>query len=414
MADREQLELLASRLLDGDLSPDERAALDDAMAGDPGLREFAARLQRVHDRVNLLANQRLPQDFTARVLQGIEVEAPVLHLPFAWAHWAAAAAVMLTLGLLVGAAVINNSGRPSDVDPIAIKPDIPDGSIGPVVRGPSASVVAFSQGQLELLSQQGISRTSRFEGELSLPAEVAAPADTYAVVEVKGGTAVLSPGARARLNDTDLDGLPDFEPIDGDLYLESNGGMQSRVGAINLNTQGGVTLRHTSEGYRAEPSHGITRAGELELSHRQWAKLYGGMQVSDRDQTALDDWAIRGRADAIKLQLRKLLGPNFDKIPSRHWEKFDKLLCGVLSRPWERATYAYMIRFLLKHNFLEEATSEEKAAWASIAAILAEGTTESDVPVQIRDLIAQAEEAFAQNPQQLEEFKTMLRDSMER
>jgi hypothetical protein len=414
MADRIQLELLVSRLLDGDLSPVERAALDEAMAGDPALREFAAQLRRVHDKVNLLAEQRLPRDFASRVLQGIEVEAPVLRLPVAWAHWAAAAAVMLTLGLLVGAAVINNGGRPGDVDRIAIKPDLPHGAVGPVARGPSASVVAFSRGQLELLSLQGREVTSRFEGELSLPAEVSAPADTYAVVEVKGGTAVLSPGARARLDDTDLDGLPDFEPIDGDLYLESTGGMQSRVGSVNLNTQGGVTLRDTNEGYRAEPSHGITRAGELELSHRQWAKLYGGVQVSDREQTTLDDWAIRGRADAIKLQLRKLLGANFDRIPSRHWEEFDELLCGVLSRPWERATYAYMIRFLLKHDFLEDATSDEKAAWASIAEILAEGTIEIDVPVQVRDLIAQAEKAFAQDPQQLEDIKEFLRDSMER
>jgi anti-sigma factor RsiW len=230
MADREHLELLASRLLDGDLSVAEREVLEGALANDPALREFAAELQRIHDSINLLAAQRLPADFTGHVLDGIT---PV-HNIGGWRHWAAAAAILLTVGVLVSASVLNNSGAPAPIVPIAKGGG---GVVSPpdVLRGPSASVVAFSTGNLELVSLKGREVTNRFEGELALPAEVAAPADTYAVVEVQGGTAVLSPGARARLADADADGLPDFEPIDGDLYLE--GGMQSRVGTINFDTQ---------------------------------------------------------------------------------------------------------------------------------------------------------------------------------
>jgi hypothetical protein len=163
------------------------------------------------------------------------------------------------------------------------------------------------------------------------------------------------------------------------------------------------------------PRHGVTRAGERTFTHRQFARLIpGGIEVNDREEAALDDWAIRGRADAIKGQLRKLLGTKYENIPAEHWQKFDKLLRGVLSRPWERATYAYMIRFVLKYKFFGEPTSAELDAWATIAAILAEGTTDEDVPLQIRDLIKQAEEAFAKDPQQLEDFKDMLRQSIER
>jgi anti-sigma factor RsiW len=410
MADREHLELLASRLLDGDLSPAEREVLEAAMANDPGLREFAAELERVHNSINLLATSRLPADFTDRVLD--EIQPPVIRI--VWTQVAAAAAVVLTLGVLIGAAALNNTGRPADVDPLAIR--LPEGKVEPKanVSGPSASVVAFSSGELELLSQSGREVTNRYEGQLALPAEVAAPANTYAVVEVEGGTAVLSPGARARLSDIDADGMTDFEPIDGDLYLE--GGVHSRVGTISLNTEGGVTLRRTGDGYTAEPSHGITRAGTYEVRHRQFVRLYDGLEVADRtdaNESGLDDWVISGRADAIKLQLRKLLGPEYDKIAPEHWQEFDRLLRGVLSRPWQRATYAYGLRFLLAYGFLEEPTAEERSAWATIASILAEGTTIDDVPLEWRRMFNQAEEVFAKDPQQLHEFKTMLRKAME-
>ena len=108
-----------------------------------------------------------------------------------------------------------------------------------------------------MVSLAGRERTRRFEGVLSLPAEVSAPHDTHAVIEIKGGTAVLSPGARARLTDVDADGMPDFEPLDGDLYLESSGaGMRGRLGTMSVDVDGGMTLRRTGSGYSLEPSHG--------------------------------------------------------------------------------------------------------------------------------------------------------------
>jgi hypothetical protein len=152
------------------------------------------------------------------------------------------------------------------------------------------------------------------------------------------------------------------------------------------------------------------------VRHRQFVSLYNGVEVADRtdaDSAGLDDWVIRGRADAIKLQVRKLLGPEYDKIPEQHWQQFDDLLRGVLSRPWQRATYAYGLRFLLAYGFLDDTTAEERGAWATIASILAEGTTVDDVPLEWRRMLKQAEEVFAKDPQQLQEFKAMLRKAME-
>lgn len=279
---------------------------------------------------------------------------------------------------------------------------------------PSANVVAFSDGELKLTSQQGEQLTRRFEGSISLPAEVAAPSNTHAVVEVKGGTAVLSPGARARLTDADADGIPDIEPIDGDIYLESAGAnVKSRIDGVSLSVDGGLTLRWTGAGYDAEPSHGGVLAGDTRIDFRQCASIgAGGVQVRDCPEVLLDDWAVRGRADAIKQQLKKLLGDRFDKIPAAHWERWDKFLRGVLSQPWQSATWAYAVRFFVKYDFFE-ATEEELAAWSTIADILAEGTTEADIPVQMLEAFRQAEDAFEKDPQALADFKVMLRETIE-
>ena len=423
MSDRENLELLASRFFDGDLTTAEIAELDAALEQDAELRKLHSELERVHNSINLLAASRLPADFTSRIMQGIEVEsvAPVIQFPTAgWRHWAAAAAVIMMISLLVSAAVFNNNGmRNGEV--AYTPPGSTDGAVGSgatpsVTPSPSTNMLAFSDGELEVSSQKGTQRTHRFEGSVSLPAEIKAPANTHAVFEVKGGTAVLSPGASARLTDMDADGIPDIEPMDGDIYLESSGAnMRSSVDGINISVDGGLTLRRTATGYEAEPSHGGVLAGDTRFGYRQCASFGpDGVLVRDCPEAMLDDWAVRGRADAIKQQLRKILGADFVQIPNEHWKQWDKLLRGVLSQPRQAATYAYVVRFFVKYDFFENATSQELQAWDTIANLLAEGTTEADIPVQMLGAFKQAERTFEEDPQSLADFKTMLKDSIER
>ena len=49
----------------------------------------------------------------------------------------------------------------------------------------------------------------------------------------------------------------------------------------------------------------------------------------------------------------------------------------------------------------------------AIAGILAEGTTEADIPVQMLQMFRKVEERFDENPQALEDFKQMLREHLE-
>ncbi|MBZ0137754.1 MAG: hypothetical protein K8I27_15420 [Planctomycetes bacterium] len=415
MSDREQLELLASRHFDGDLSAGEQARLDDALANDAGLRELHAELERVHNSVSLLAEARLPHGFASGILAALPDDAPVIRLaPRGWQHWAAAAAAVLVFGVLFAALVTNNGG--TGYTPIAGNPQPGGQGVGPAVpedtpyAGPKANVLVYSDGELELAGQ----RTRRFQGDVKLPAEIAAPADTHAVIEVGGGTAVLSPGSRARLADVDADGFADIEPVDGDVYLESSNGFRGRVGDVRMNVRGGVMLHRTPQGYRAIPSHGGMNLGEVSLKYRECALIGSdGILVEPCEIQRLDDWAIRGRADAIKEELKRILGAEYNSIPTEHWQQFDRLLRGVLSRPAERAASAYMLRFLLKYNFIEEATPAQRDAWGAIAGILAEGTTEADIPVQMLEMIQKFEERFDEDPEALEQFKRLVRESIE-
>lgn len=425
MSDREHLELLASRHFDGDQSPSEEAELQAALAGDPELRELHAELARIHNSLNLLSEQRLPSDFTSRILAGIEkaepAGAPILALPTrGYKHWAAAAAVLMVLGLLIGSAAFNNNGKPSDAPGVAFdKPAVPSNAVvgtGDTFTGPTTHMVAFSEGELEVVSGANRQRGLQFDGDFALPAEISAPANTHAVVSVNGGTVVMSPGAKARLVDGDADGTPDFEPIDGDLYFENSGaGMRSRVSGVNLNVEGGLTLRRTPDGYVAEPSHGGASAGDQPFVFRQCALINNdGVSISDCDQVLLDDWAIRGRVDAIKQQLKRLIGSRFEQIPTEFWAHWDKFLRGVLSQPWQSATFAYSVRFMLKYEFFEGTTETEREVFSSIADILSEGTSEKDIPLQIMEMFRSAEERFAQNPSELQDFKLTMRRYFER
>ncbi|MCA8912293.1 MAG: hypothetical protein KDB82_11360 [Planctomycetes bacterium] len=425
MSDREHLELLASRHLDGDLSPREEAELQAALDGDASLRDLHLELERVHNSMNLLSESRLPSDFTNRILSGLEkaepAGAPVLRLPTGgYKHWAAAAAILMVLGLLIASAAFNSGGKPQDASTLAFeKPSgLAGGSVGSgkTYTGPTTHVVAFSEGELEVSSGDAKQRGKQLDGDFPLPAVISAPSDTHAVVSVNGGTVVLAPGAKARLLDADADGTPDFEPIDGDLYFENSGnGMRSTVDGVNLDVDGGLTLRHTANGYLAEPSHGGALAGDQQFAFRQCALINkGGVQIQPCEDVLLDDWAIRGRVDAIREQMKRLLGDKYDRVPEQFWKHWDKFLRGVMSQPWQSATVAYSIKFLLKYDFVEQLTDAECDVFSTIADILSEGTTEKDIPVQVLEMFRSAEERFDQNPDELADFKQMMRRYFER
>jgi hypothetical protein len=155
--------------------------------------------------------------------------------------------------------------------------------------------------------------------------------------------------------------------------------------------------------------------GQTRFGFRQCASIgIGGVQVRDCPEAMLDDWAVRGRADGIKQQLKRILGERYQRIPAEHWKQWDKLLRGVLSQPSQSATYAYVVRFFVKYDFFENATTEELSAWETIADLLGQGTSEADIPVQMLEAFKQAEKTFDTDPQALADFKAMLQASIER
>ncbi len=422
---REELELLCSRSLDGDLSPAERTQLDSALEADPELRAFQARLRPVHSMVALLSDSfRLPADFRERVLR--EVEAPVIQLPTRrWTPWIAAAAVLLALGTGITAVVFNEAGVP-EAKPYVADHDkgdhgavSPDDKTGPVVETPMARVVAVSSGEIEFTDAGGnVTRNRGMDGQLSLPAQVRAPADSHATLQLGKGAVVLQKGARVRLSDVDADGVPDVEPMDGDIYLESwaQTKVRSKVDQVKVSVdRGGLSLRSTPEGYVASPSYGGATVGEMAVGYRQCATIRdNGVSVAACEDAGLEAWVIDGRADAIKLELKNLLGKRFDEITSEQWGQWDKLLKGVLSRPDERAKHSYILKLLLKHGFFEEAGEKEIEAFARIADILGEGTTEDDIAVNELRMIKEFEQALEEDPEAMRQFKRMLRDMLER
>jgi hypothetical protein len=187
------------------------------------------------------------------------------------------------------------------------------------------------------------------------------------------------------------------------------------VDGIDISVDGGLTLRRTADGYDAEPSHGDADAGGTRFGYSQCASIgANGVKVRDCKDVLLDDWAIRGRADAIKQQLHTILGDRFDRIPAQHWKNWDRFLRGVLSAPWRAATTAYTLRMLLRYNFFADATPDELQAWKAIAGLIAEGTTEADIPLQILEMLQETEKTFNQDPKALAQFKAMARDMIER
>lgn len=420
-----ELELLCSRSFSVDpadrLSVPEQDRLNQAVARDADLAELMQLLSRAHSAVSLAAEHKLPADFKARVLAGLDTAepelAPVYKLRFAAAPLLVAAALVLTLGLVFIVSAVNQIGRPAgDGFGVAAKPDPEVKPDTPVL--PTAQIYVSSSESFTVRDGANRQRTeTSMDAQVSLPAEVQAPANAHTVIKVGNGTAVLSPGSRARLSDVDADGTPNFEPVEGDLYLETRGGqVRSRIGTVDLRlSRGGVTLRRTEGGYTAMPSHGGTSVGGRNVALRQCAFVgEDGVRLDACDANGLDEWAVSGRVDAIKHEVRKLLGARFDQIGAERWQGWEKMLRGVLTRPSESASHAYSIRFLLKYGFFEDAGADENAAWTRIADILGEGTSEADIPVPMLEMFHAFEKELEQNPGLMDQLRQMLRQSLER
>lgn len=428
MSGREELELLCSRHFDGDLDAAEQARLDAALATDAELRELFESLRRAHQGVALLAEMHpLPADFTRRVMGALDeaahddAQAPVHVLPNR--RWstiiAAAAAIVLAIGLVFGASYLN--GPQSTVVPPVARGGNPDRITPPVETPdarPTAELVAYSDSKLRVTDGAGAVREQKdVRGRVILPATVHAPADTHAVIQVGGGTAVLPPGASARLTDLDADGVPNLETVEGDLYLESGDRkVRSRVNNIRLSVRkGGITLRRADRGMVIEPSFGEATVGEHTVTYRQRAVVSADeVEINAFPNPVLDGWAVDGRLDAIKQQLRAVLGDKHDQFMAESWPQFDKMLRGILSSPAESAANAMMMRFFVKHGWLDDRPEAERTVFLNIADIIGQGTTEQDVPVQVRQMFAMLEAELQRDPNALREFARMMREALER
>lgn len=121
MSHREHQYELLSAYLDGELTPPQARALEEAMADEPALRAEFERLKRVRDAVRTLPHQAAPAALAERVLGQIE-RGCVLESPAAptggkspWTYYlSAAAAAVVLLGLGLGAYLLLH--QPSYLD----------------------------------------------------------------------------------------------------------------------------------------------------------------------------------------------------------------------------------------------------------------------------------------------------------
>lgn len=431
---REELELLCSRHFDADLTQAEATALEAALNDDPSLREFFDALQSAHDSMGLLHDAwKLPHDFTSKILDQVEDELSdrdnVITMPTRrFAPFAVAAALLLAVGLIIGVGMATKtSGKPAGGPSTIAKSGTPSTTVkdtdvsDPTPEASGTEVVAFSHGSMTVVDADGKTFTgANLKQSIKFPATVSAPSDQHAVVEFGDATAVLSAGSSARLLEADADGISDIEPVEGDVYLETRDRMRAQLSQTRVELlNGGVTLRRTSDGFVIEPSHGQTdlyRDNTTQTVDPRHAVVIdaSGVQFEEREQPRLDDWVVSGRLDAVKRQLRVLIGDDFDKITSQQWEQWDRMMRGMLSNPMNRAMYAMSIRLLLKHGWLEETTAQERTAIESIADILAEGTSETDVPEILREYFRAIDEQLTKNPDTLRDIAKAWKERVER
>lgn len=408
MTGPEDLELLCSRYLDGDLDAEGRARVEAAIAADPALRATFDDMQRAHEGVAELAKAyTLPARFGERVVQSLK-QALVHAMPVRrWSAAAsAAAAIIAAIALVAIAAIVSNDGPVQP--PVIGRQPLPD-------KRPKLEVAGFSSAEMRLTGADGAKHAGRnVRASVILPATVQAPADTHAVLALAGGTVVLAPGATARLADVDADGVPSLEPVSGDLYLEARTGkLASRIAEVRLKLlRSGITLRRSGAAFTADPSFGTVAVNGKQVAFRERATIADGkVEVSPFPDSALDAWAISGRVDAIQHELRTLLGDKYDRVMAAFWKYWEPLLRGVMSRPAEAATSALFIRFFVDHVWPAEWGENERNAARNIGNIISEGTTDADVPQKVRDMLARWEKAAEQNP---EFARDALRRALER
>jgi hypothetical protein len=389
---RDELELLCSRSLDRELSPAEQQRLQAALDSDPSLRALLEQLRESDAALRAAAPPPLGPAFTDRVLRELRPRGRVLRARV----WALAASLLIALGLLYAFAM------PRAPEPPAAPP-----------APATALLVALSPRAFELRDGQGHRHLSdRHDGAFVLPVRLAAHADSHLLLRVDGGSAVLAPGAVAVLR---ADGASlELELLEGDVYLEGLPGRALVAGReLSLSPFTGVLVQREDGQYRAAPSHGRASIDGVTLETRQQA-LLGDRELTIREHEpqALQDWAVAGRADAIRLQVRALLGDAYERVPAEHWQAWDNLLRGVLARPSARAAAAWGMKLLLRHGFVDDAGEDARAAFAVIARIMEEGTSEQDLTPAQRDFMARVDRALAEraaeHPEELERARGMI------
>jgi len=381
-------ETLVARYFDGDLSAAEQEQLKRELANDRELAELFNDQQAGHRNLETLKLRwSLPADFAKGVLAGLpeqeRQEAPVARIySIHWKQVAMAASVALVAGLILLNSYIS---QPVNMPPIA------DGGFDRNLPQPAprAYVSTYSSGEVSVAAAGNTVADKSFKGDVILPAVISAPADAHAVVKVENGTAVLPKGARARLSANN--GRLSLEPIEGDLYLESDadGLVDASVADVSVSVQkGGVTLRKQGKQYFAQPSHGQAtlkgRSNTLSVSARELnfgvISEDGAIEIQQGEAAPLADWAAEGRADELRRHVQKLFKVKIDDL-----NKWNEVIKAMAAQPAERARQAAFMKFMVEESLLEQVSPEQQDAFKAIAEILTVGTTDEDIDPRTKD-----------------------------
>jgi hypothetical protein len=393
MATREELELLASRQLDGDLDAAQHAALQAALA-DPAFAEWFDDLKRAHKAMAEFANANaVPAGVATGVADAIDGKVHALP-PKLWKLWVSVAAVLVLAAALLAISGVLGGGDADPNPPIATS------------AYTQLDIEVISTGDVRVIDAEKTASNGRdYKARVSLPATVRAPAGTHAQVYVGGGTAVLKSGTVVTL--TEANGVAQIEPVQGDLYLESRAdALASRLGewAVRLE-RAGLVLRQKGGVPTAEPAFGTVSIGDQSVAYHQVASIADGrVQVQATQNGALEDWAISGRMDAIRREMQVLLGDKYAALQMDFQDYWGPPIRGVISRPADAATSAMLIRLFEQHLWLPEWGENERQALRNLADIVGEGTTEDDVPQRIREEIAPYRELALKYPDAARQF----------
>ncbi|CAG0959695.1 hypothetical protein PLCT2_00682 [Planctomycetaceae bacterium] len=387
-------ETLVARYFDGDLSAAEQEQLKRELASDRELAELFNDQQAAHRNLETLKLRwSLPADFAKGVLAGLpeqeREEATVARIySIHWKQVAMAASVAIVAGLILLNSYIS---QPVKIAEIAETWD---------KHLPAAAartfVAAYSSGDVRVADAAATVTNKNFKGDLILPAEISAPADTHVVINVGNGTAVLPKGARARLSTNK--GRLALEPLDGDLYLESDadGLVDASVSDVSVSVQkGGVTLRKQGKQYFAQPSHGqATLKGRTSTQLVSARELNFGVisengviEIQQGEAAPLADWAAEGRADELRRHVQNLFKIKIDDL-----NKWNEVIKAMAAQPAERARQAAFMKFMVDESLLEQVSPEQQDAFKAIAEILTVGTADEDIDQRTKDGISMMHE----------------------